>query len=57
MLISERLSGLICIKIRIQIERIFKMMTEDEARAFASSWLPAWTGNDPEKLADFYSER
>jgi hypothetical protein len=33
------------------------MMTEDEARAFASSWLPAWTGNDPEKLADFYSER
>lgn len=31
-------------------------MTVDEARAFASKWLPAWTGNTPELLADFYSE-
>ena len=32
------------------------IMTKDEAREFASRWLPAWTGNDPEKLASFYSE-
>jgi len=31
-------------------------MTVDEACAFASKWLPAWTGNTPELLADFYSE-
>lgn len=27
-----------------------------EARAFAERWLPAWTGNDPARLAAFYSE-
>jgi hypothetical protein len=27
-----------------------------EARAFAARWLPAWTGNQPERLAAFYSE-
>jgi len=27
-----------------------------EARAFAERWLPAWTGNQPERLAAFYSE-
>jgi len=32
------------------------MMTNDEARKFASRWLPAWTGNEPEKLAAFYSD-
>jgi hypothetical protein len=32
------------------------MMTKEEAREFASRWLPAWTGNNPEKLADFYSD-
>jgi len=32
------------------------MMTKEEAKVFASVWLPAWTGNDPEKLATFYSE-
>jgi len=26
------------------------------ARAFAARWLPAWTGNDPERLASFYTE-
>ena len=26
-----------------------------EARAFASRWLPAWTGNQPERLTAFYS--
>ncbi len=31
------------------------MMTKEQAREFASRWLPAWTGNDPEKLASFYS--
>ena len=32
------------------------MMSKEDAREFASRWLPAWTGNDPEKLAAFYSE-
>ena len=27
-----------------------------EARAFAERWLPTWTGNQPERLAAFYSE-
>ncbi len=31
-------------------------MTKDQAREFASRWLPAWTGNDPERLAAFYSD-
>jgi hypothetical protein len=32
------------------------MMTKEQAREFASKLLPAWTGNNPEKLADFYSD-
>jgi len=32
------------------------MMTREQAREFASRWLPAWTGNGPEKLAEFYSD-
>ena len=31
-------------------------MNPEEAREFTSRWLPAWTGNDPEKLAGFYSD-
>jgi hypothetical protein len=31
-------------------------MGADEARAFAERWLPAWTGNQPERLAAFYSD-
>jgi hypothetical protein len=27
-----------------------------QARAFAEKWLPAWTGNQPERLAGFYTE-
>lgn len=32
------------------------MMTSEQARRFASRWLPAWTGNDPERLAAFYTD-
>jgi hypothetical protein len=32
------------------------MLTKKEAEEFSSKWLPAWTGNDPEKLASFYSD-
>jgi len=32
------------------------MMNAHQAKEFASHWLPAWTGNNPEKLADFYSQ-
>lgn len=32
------------------------MMTEAEAKEFASRWLPAWTGNRPHELASLYSE-
>lgn len=33
-----------------------KFLTAAEAREFADKWLPAWTGNNPELLAGFYSE-
>jgi len=32
------------------------MMTAKEAKEFADRWLPAWTGNNPEKLPAFYSD-
>src|SRR5712675_3745355 len=28
----------------------------EEARRFCAAWLPAWTGNDAERLASFYTE-
>ncbi len=31
-------------------------MNREEAKIFASKWLPAWTGNNPETLAEFYSD-
>jgi hypothetical protein len=31
-------------------------MTPEEARQFAARWLPAWTGNDPLRLASFYTD-
>ena len=31
-------------------------MNKEEAKEFASKWLPAWTGNQPEKLASYYSD-
>ena len=34
----------------------FEGLSKDEAAAFAERWLPAWTGNDPERLASFYAE-
>jgi hypothetical protein len=33
----------------------FSALDASEARAFAERWLPAWTGNDPERLVSFYS--
>ncbi len=30
-------------------------MTKEEAKQFAEKWLPDWTGNNPEKLVDYYS--
>jgi hypothetical protein len=33
-----------------------KYFTAEEAREFAGKWLPAWTGNNPELLAGFYSD-
>jgi hypothetical protein len=34
----------------------FHGMDPDEARAFAEKWLLAWTGNEPERLASFYTD-
>ena len=34
----------------------FVGLSEAEAKEFASRWLPAWTGNDPEGLAAFYTD-
>jgi len=31
-------------------------MNELEAIEFTELWLPAWNGNNPRKLAAFYSE-
>lgn len=31
-------------------------LTAQEAGRFAAEWLPAWTGNNPEALAAFYSD-
>jgi len=31
-------------------------MNKQQAKEFASKWLPAWTGNKPEELAGFYSD-
>lgn len=28
----------------------------EQAKQFSSLWLPAWTGNTPEKLVSFYSK-
>jgi hypothetical protein len=33
-----------------------KYFTRLEAAQFAEKWLPAWSGNDPERLASCYSE-
>jgi hypothetical protein len=33
----------------------FNGMTTEHSRAFAETWLPAWSGNRPELLASFYS--
>ena len=34
----------------------FPGLAAAEAKAFADRWLPAWTGNDPERLAAFYTD-
>lgn len=34
----------------------FDGMSGEEARAFAERWLPAWTGNQPERLVSFYAD-
>jgi hypothetical protein len=31
-------------------------LTPQQAKQFAEHWLPAWTGNNPELLASFYTE-
>ncbi len=33
----------------------FPGMDSEEARKFAEKWLPAWTGNQPERLVSFYT--
>jgi hypothetical protein len=33
-----------------------EFLSQSEARRFADSWLPAWSGNNPELLASFYSD-
>lgn len=35
---------------------MFSGLSEVEAREFAARWLPAWTGNDPERLVSFYAD-
>ena len=33
----------------------FTGLSEAEAKQFTDRWLPAWTGNDPERLLAFYA--
>jgi hypothetical protein len=33
-----------------------RSFSPEEARQFCAAWLPAWTGNDAERLAAFYAE-
>jgi hypothetical protein len=33
-----------------------RSITPDEAREFAARWLPAWSGNEPLRLASFYTD-
>ena len=35
---------------------MFDGLSEAEAVQFAARWLPAWTGNDPDRLVCFYTE-
>ena len=35
---------------------MFAGLSGEEAREFAGRWLPAWTGNDPERLVSFYTD-
>ena len=35
---------------------MFEGLSEAEAVEFAARWLPAWTGNDPDRLVSFYTE-
>lgn len=37
-------------------DAVFDGLTPEQAREFAARWLPAWTGNDPERLASFYTD-
>lgn len=34
----------------------FSALSDAEAKRFTDRWLPAWTGNDPERLLSFYAE-
>lgn len=34
----------------------FEGLDSSAAKDFADRWLPAWTGNDPERLAAFYTD-
>ena len=34
----------------------FSGLSPNQAREFAERWLPAWSGNDPERLAAFYTD-
>jgi len=35
---------------------VFEGFSVEAARRFADAWLPAWTGNEPERLLEFYAD-
>ena len=39
----------------IPVTEWLNAMSPDQARVFAAEWLPAWTGNEPERLVAFYT--
>jgi hypothetical protein len=43
------------IDVKVYGVMLMRSMTPDEARQFAEKWLSAWTGNQPQTLAAFYT--
>ncbi|GAB1646328.1 nuclear transport factor 2 family protein [Krasilnikovia sp. MM14-A1259] len=40
----------------VDLTHPFVGLSPEQAAAFAERWLPAWTGNEPERLAAFYTD-
>src|SRR4029453_18299439 len=46
----------ICLLRETRAVKLDTALDDESALKFAERWLPAWTGNQPERLAAFYSD-